>query len=135
VGRPDFRPDIDPQGRKWEKENLSKDNEVRGSTEGSTGKKEGRGTRKLIVLSYRFLKGGKRYLPPIFRGLVGILLIVAGILGFLPILGFWMIPLGLALLATDVPPLRHWLMKRLNSARRRNRKKRQRVDAADDDHR
>ena len=32
--------------------------------------------------------------------------VVGGMLGFLPILGFWMVPLGLALLALDVPPLR-----------------------------
>jgi len=104
---------------------------VETSTAESTGKKEGWRTRKLIVLSYRFLKGGKRYLPPILRGLLGIVLIASGILGFLPILGFWMIPLGLALLATDVPPLRHWLIKRLNSARHRNRRKRQHHDSSD----
>jgi hypothetical protein len=33
-------------------------------------------------------------------------LIVGGIVGFLPILGFWMVPLGLILLAKDVPFLR-----------------------------
>lgn len=33
-------------------------------------------------------------------------LMVGGVFGFLPILGFWMVPLGLALLALDVPPLR-----------------------------
>jgi hypothetical protein len=32
-------------------------------------------------------------------------LIVGGVLGFLPILGFWMIPLGLAVLAWDVPAI------------------------------
>jgi hypothetical protein len=37
---------------------------------------------------------------------VGIVLILAGFVGFLPILGFWMVPLGLALLALDVPFLR-----------------------------
>ena len=37
---------------------------------------------------------------------VGILLIVGGFLGFLPILGFWMVPLGLLLLAQDVPFLK-----------------------------
>jgi hypothetical protein len=36
----------------------------------------------------------------------GIVLILAGFVGFLPILGFWMVPLGLALLALDVPFLR-----------------------------
>jgi hypothetical protein len=34
------------------------------------------------------------------------LLIVGGFLGFLPILGFWMVPLGLLLLAVDLPGLR-----------------------------
>ena len=29
-----------------------------------------------------------------------------GMLGFLPVLGFWMLPIGLALLAYDVPPMR-----------------------------
>jgi hypothetical protein len=36
----------------------------------------------------------------------GALLICGGLLGFLPILGLWMLPLGLLLLAEDVPPLR-----------------------------
>jgi hypothetical protein len=43
-----------------------------------------------------------------FRMPVGVLLIVGGILGFLPILGLWMLPFGLALLAEDVPLLRSW---------------------------
>jgi hypothetical protein len=33
-------------------------------------------------------------------------LIGGGMLAFLPVLGVWMIPLGLALLAEDVPALR-----------------------------
>jgi hypothetical protein len=37
---------------------------------------------------------------------VGILCILAGFLGFLPVLGFWMVPLGVVLLAMDVPLLR-----------------------------
>jgi hypothetical protein len=36
----------------------------------------------------------------------GLLLVCGGFLGFLPVLGFWMIPLGLVLLAEDMPPLR-----------------------------
>jgi hypothetical protein len=34
---------------------------------------------------------------------LAVVLILGGFVGFLPILGFWMIPLGLALLAQDVP--------------------------------
>lgn len=37
---------------------------------------------------------------------VGVLLVACGLLGFLPILGFWMVPLGLALLAFDIALLR-----------------------------
>jgi hypothetical protein len=36
----------------------------------------------------------------------GLLLIVGGFLAILPILGLWMLPLGLVLLSEDVPPLR-----------------------------
>lgn len=43
---------------------------------------------------------------------VGVILVIGGILGFLPVLGFWMIPLGLAVLAIDFPPARR-LARRL----------------------
>lgn len=36
----------------------------------------------------------------------GLLLIAAGFVGFLPILGFWMIPLGVIIIAQDVPFIR-----------------------------
>lgn len=36
----------------------------------------------------------------------GALLVAGGVLSFLPVLGIWMLPLGLALLAEDVPALR-----------------------------
>jgi len=49
----------------------------------------------------------------------GVLLVCGGILGFLPILGFWMTPLGLALLADDVPPLRLLRSRILNWIERR----------------
>ena len=37
---------------------------------------------------------------------VGVSLVGGGILGMLPLLGFWMLPLGLILLADDMRPLR-----------------------------
>jgi hypothetical protein len=37
---------------------------------------------------------------------MGVLLTFGGLLGFLPIVGFWMLPIGLALLAEDMRPLR-----------------------------
>lgn len=36
----------------------------------------------------------------------GLLLLIGGFLSILPFLGLWMLPLGLMLLAEDVPPLR-----------------------------
>ena len=49
----------------------------------------------------------------------GLLLIVGGILSLLPILGIWMLPLGLALLADDVPLLRSWRSRMLDWVERR----------------
>jgi hypothetical protein len=40
------------------------------------------------------------------RVLLGIALILGGLVGFLPILGFWMIPLGLIVLSIDFHPIR-----------------------------
>jgi len=37
---------------------------------------------------------------------IALALVASGFVGFLPVLGFWMLPLGLALLAVDVPFLR-----------------------------
>ena len=74
--------------------------------------------RKLTASTYLLLKHSEKRLPPIVRGLLGLLLTLLGMLGFLPILGFWMIPLGLALLATDLPPLRRWVKAQLGRSRR-----------------
>jgi hypothetical protein len=60
---------------------------------------------------------------PLLRVAFGILLIIGGLLGFLPIVGFWMVPLGLVVLSVDFPPVRrfrrnatvkigYWLHKR-----------------------
>ncbi|HUZ31637.1 MAG TPA: hypothetical protein VMV19_05970 [Xanthobacteraceae bacterium] len=50
----------------------------------------------------------------------GVLLICGGLLGFLPVLGFWMLPLGLLLLADDVQPLRSLRSRILNWIERRH---------------
>lgn len=52
------------------------------------------------------LRPGVRWL----RIIVALLLIVASVFWFLPILGLWMLPLGLLLLAEDIPPLRRRLV-------------------------
>jgi len=44
----------------------------------------------------------------ILRVGLGVGLIVGGCLGFLPILGFWMIPLGLGVLSIDIPFVRRF---------------------------
>ena len=54
------------------------------------------------------LQVGER-LPAGVRGVVGISLMLGGVLGFLPVLGFWMFPAGVAMLSLDVPPLRRRL--------------------------
>jgi hypothetical protein len=42
----------------------------------------------------------------LIRWPLGIGLIAGGFLGFLPVLGFWMIPLGALLIGEDIPPVR-----------------------------
>jgi hypothetical protein len=54
----------------------------------------------------RWLRRIRSRAATIVRIPVAVVLIAAGFVGFLPILGFWMIPLGLALIALDVPFLR-----------------------------
>ena len=42
------------------------------------------------------------------RTVLGVALVIGGILGFLPILGFWMIPLGLLILSQDFASVRRF---------------------------
>ena len=46
--------------------------------------------------------------PRWVRITVGICLIIGGMFGFLPILGFWMIPLGVIVLSYDLSFVRRW---------------------------
>jgi hypothetical protein len=59
----------------------------------------------------------------VLRVLLGVALMIGGLLWFLPVLGLWMLPLGLVVLSVDFPPIRRfrrnatvkigdWLMKR-----------------------
>ena len=53
--------------------------------------------------------GSKTYDLPgnrIVRIALGVVLVLFGLVGFLPILGFWMVPLGLIILSADVPVVR-----------------------------
>jgi hypothetical protein len=47
------------------------------------------------------------------RWSLGIALIVGGIFGFLPILGFWMAPLGALLIGEDIPSVRRATLRLL----------------------
>ena len=65
-------------------------------------------------------------LPKPVRVIVGVLFVLLGLVGFLPILGFWMVPLGLAILAIDIPivkKLAHRSMTAFNKWRRKRRTK------------
>ena len=46
---------------------------------------------------------------------LALVLIVLGCFGFLPILGFWMIPIGVLLLAEDIPILRRPTIKAIGA--------------------
>ncbi len=60
-----------------------------------------------------FLAVVRRRVPPGLRLVLGLLLILGGIFGFLPVLGFWMIPLGAAVAGLDIRPLlRRWRRRR-----------------------
>ena len=60
----------------------------------------------------RSIKLGNKTMPlpasRLARMGIGIVLILGGFLGFLPIFGFWMVPLGLIILSVDVPVVRRW---------------------------
>ncbi len=61
--------------------------------------------RSLKGRTRRFQVHVRRRVPPGLRLVLGLLLIGGGILGFLPVLGFWMIPLGFAVAMLDLVPL------------------------------
>jgi hypothetical protein len=58
--------------------------------------------KKITIAGHKFSVPGH----PFVRIALGFLLIAGGVLGMLPVLGFWMIPLGLAILAIDFPMAR-----------------------------
>lgn len=63
---------------------------------------EGHLPRWLASMLRRIRKPGAIWL----RIPIALLLIVGGVFSFLPILGLWMMPLGIALLAIDLPFMR-----------------------------
>ena len=71
--------------------------------------------QRIAGYTYRTLRWGRDHVPPGVRSLIGVLFMIGGVFGFLPILGFWMFPLGVAFVALDVPPARkaieRWMVK------------------------
>ncbi|RMI22204.1 hypothetical protein [Sinorhizobium meliloti] len=59
-------------------------------------------TREIVLGKWRMSLPNS----PALRVLIGVLLVFGGVLGFLPILGFWMVPLGLLVLSHDIPSMR-----------------------------
>ena len=62
------------------------------------------------MLGERIQKNVRERLPRhrALRIIIGVALVFGGLAGFLPILGFWMIPLGLLVLSYDIPAVRRW---------------------------
>jgi hypothetical protein len=68
--------------------------------------------QKLLKATARMRNAVRRRVPPGLRLPLGLVLIAFGILGFLPVLGFWMIPLGIAVAALDIRPAWRYLTGR-----------------------
>ncbi len=75
----------------------------------------------------QYVRLGKRRIPlprsRMVRTAAGISFVLMGMVGFLPVVGFWMIPLGLLILSVDFAPVRRfrrrvtvWLQRRWNRA-------------------
>lgn len=75
--------------------------------------------RRIAGYTYRTLRWGRDHVPPGIRTVVGVLFMIGGIFGFLPILGFWMLPLGAAFVALDIPPARRRLDRWMMSSQER----------------
>jgi hypothetical protein len=73
-------------------------------------------SNRLIATMRRSVEWGDRRVPTGLRSVVGVQLMAGGVLGFLPVLGFWMLPIGLTFIDLDIPPLRRrllaWLKRR-----------------------
>ncbi|MBX3568331.1 MAG: hypothetical protein KF914_09750 [Rhizobiaceae bacterium] len=77
------------------------------------------GPRKLSIF-------GREVPMPRSRGLriaLGVLLILCGCLGFLPVLGFWMIPLGVLVLSYEFASVRRWRRRVVVRWERRRRRR------------
>ena len=67
-------------------------------------------TQRVPAWARRAIKSASRP-DVVWRIPLAIGLMIGGLFGFLPVIGFWMLPLGLALLAIDLPFLRRPLAR------------------------
>ena len=89
------------------------------------GGKAGNGERRISVMGREFAMPRSRRL----RIAIGAGLVVLGMFGFLPVLGFWMIPLGILVLSYEFASVRRfrrrfelwWAERRGRRRARRNR--------------
>jgi purine-cytosine permease-like protein len=77
------------------------------------------GHRTIHVFGRRFHMPRSRAL----RVLIGVLLVFFGFLGFLPVLGFWMVPLGLLILSYEFHVVRRLRRKTIVWWEKRQRAK------------
>jgi len=90
-------------------------------------------SRKLPSWASRSLKWLRKPSSRWLRIPLGLLLVLGGVFSILPLLGLWMLPLGLLLLVQDVPFLRRPTRRGLVCVERRwqRRKRRQRQSKTD----
>ncbi|MCE2424990.1 MAG: hypothetical protein J4F45_07790 [Pseudomonadales bacterium] len=77
---------------------------------------------KAAAVTYRVLRWADVHLAFGLRSVIGVLFIGGGVLWFLPILGIWMLPLGGALIALDIPWTRHRVHRWMNALKKRAEK-------------
>ena len=89
----------------------------------------GEKARSITILGRTFVMPRSRFV----RIVIGCLLIAGGILGFLPVLGFWMVPLGLVVLSYEFATVRRW-RRRMEVWWAERRGRRRRAQAAEPTH-
>jgi hypothetical protein len=76
--------------------------------------------KQALAVVHRAAVWSDRHLPVGVRSVLGLLCMAGGVVGFLPVLGFWMLPLGVVLIALDIPPFQRrvlrWLARRGSGA-------------------
>lgn len=72
----------------------------------------------------KMIRERARRLPRPLRIAAGTLLVFLGFLGFLPVLGFWMTPVGLVILAIDIPIVKRWIHRAVTAFNQWRRKRR-----------